>query len=75
MQSKADMKKHDFKKNTDGELMNMLAEKREEIRGFRFGTAGSAARNEKALHTNKKDVARILTERNARARKTPVKTA
>jgi ribosomal protein L29 len=68
------MKKPNFKTNTDEELIKTLADKREEVRAFRFSTAGSAARDVKALHTNKKDVARILTERNARARNTSAQT-
>lgn len=61
------MKTHSFKQNTDAELMQTLAQKREEVRAFRFGTAGSTARNVKVLHINKKDIARILTEVNKRA--------
>lgn len=64
------MKKHDFKKNTDAELTKTLIEKREEVRAFRFGTAGSVARTVKTLHTNKKDIARILTELNAHTQST-----
>jgi ribosomal protein L29 len=62
------MKKQDFTKEKDADLMNTLTKKREELRMFRFGTAGSATRDVKALHTNKKDVARILTELAARSR-------
>lgn len=61
------MKKQDFKKNTDADLIKTLAQKREELRTFRFGTAGSVSRDVKAFHTNKKDVARILTELNVRS--------
>ena len=61
------MKIHSFKQNTDTELMKMLTEKREEVRAFRFGTAGSTARNVKTLRINKKDIARIFTEVNKRA--------
>ena len=55
------MKKEDFTQKKDEELHKMLAEKREEVRAFRFSNAGSATRTVKALRTNKKDIARILT--------------
>lgn len=63
------MKKEDFTKKKDAELVKMLTEKREALRAFRFGTAGSAAREVKSLYSNKKDVARILTELAVRSRK------
>jgi ribosomal protein L29 len=61
------MKKTDFTKEKDADLMKTFAEKREALRAFRFGTAGSTTRDVKALHINKKDVARILTELKARS--------
>lgn len=60
------MKKTDFTKEQDAELMKTLAAKRGDVRGFRFGTAGSAKRDVRALRANKKDIARILTELNKR---------
>ncbi len=44
----------------------MLGEKREEERHLRFGVAGSATRDVRAIRTNKREIARILTELNAR---------
>ena len=60
------MKKTNFTKEKDTDLLETLAKKREEVRDFRFSMAGSAARDVKALRANKKDIARILTELSAR---------
>lgn len=60
------MKKQDFTKEQDADLMKTLAVKREAVRGFRFGVAGSATRDVRTLRTDKKDIARILTELNTR---------
>jgi ribosomal protein L29 len=59
------MKKTDFKTKNEGELHKLLAEKREAVRAFRFGTSGSRTKNVKVGHNNKKDIARILTALNA----------
>jgi len=50
------------------DLKKLLAEKREEIRTFRFGTAGAAIRNTKARKNLRHDIAQILTELNKRAK-------
>ncbi len=47
----------------DNDLIKLVGEKREEIRSFRFGTAG---RNVSAHRIARKDVARALTELNDR---------
>lgn len=60
----------DLEKKSDQDLMKELREKREALRGFRFDVAGSKPRNVKEGHAIKKDIARILTERSARAKKT-----
>ncbi len=52
----------DLAKKTDKELKDTLAEKRETVRSFRFGMAGSATRDTKAGMNAKRDIARILTE-------------
>lgn len=49
------------------ELIKALAEKREVLRNFRFGIAGSKTRNVKEGSNAKKDIARILTELNRNA--------
>ena len=54
------------KTKNDKELTEMLTEKREEVRLFRFGTAGSAARDVRAPRKARRMVARILTEQRAR---------
>ncbi len=51
----------------EAELTKLLAEKREELRAFRFGTKGSRTRNTKAGLRARRDIARILTYRRARA--------
>jgi ribosomal protein L29 len=55
-------------KKTDKELKEMLAEKREVVRSFRFGMAGSATRDTKAGKNAKRDIARIMTEMTRRAK-------
>lgn len=52
------------------DLKTTLAEKREEVRSFRFGMAGGATRNTKVARAAKREIARILTELTRRA-KTP----
>ncbi|OGZ16363.1 MAG: 50S ribosomal protein L29 [Candidatus Lloydbacteria bacterium RIFOXYC12_FULL_46_25] len=56
------MKITDIRKLADKEIVKMLAEKREEVRQFRFDIAGSKAKNVKTGSNTKKDVARLLTE-------------
>lgn len=52
----------EFAKKSDQDLRKMIDEKREELRGFRFGEAGSRTRNVRAGRTLRREVARILTE-------------
>ena len=59
-------KKADIKNKTDKDLQKDLNEKRESIRSFRFGIAGSKVRNIKEGKNSKKTIARILTEINSR---------
>ena len=51
----------DFEKKTADELKKLLAEKREELREFRFGMKGSRTRDTKFGANIKKDIARIMT--------------
>jgi ribosomal protein L29 len=60
------MKKTDFKKYTVEDLQKEIAEKRESLRTFRFGSAGSRSRNTREGRNLRKEVARMLTELNAR---------
>jgi len=58
----------ELRKKSDNDLKKYIAEKREELRGLRFKSAGSGMRDVKSIRTTKKEIARALTERNARAR-------
>ena len=57
-----------FTEKTVPELENLLAEKREALRKFRFGIAGSKNRNVKEGKNLRKEIAQILTEIGKRAR-------
>lgn len=57
---------NEIRKQSDKDLEKMLAEKRGEVRQFRFDVTGSKAKDIKAGANAKKTVARILTELNAR---------
>ncbi len=48
------------------ELQSSIAEKREALRAFRFGGAGSRARNVREGREIRKEIARMLTELRAR---------
>lgn len=52
----------DFKKMNDADLLKTLKEKREALRVFRFGVAGSKTRNVKEASVIKRDIARVMTE-------------
>lgn len=52
----------ELKTKSEKDLKTSLAEKREEVRQFRFGMAGSATRNTKAQKGARKHIARTLTE-------------
>lgn len=51
---------------SDTDLAKELAEKREELRAFRFGASGSKARDPHTASRLRKEIARILTELSAR---------
>ena len=51
-----------FTEKTVPELENLLAEKREALRKFRFGIAGSKNRNVKEGKNLRKEIAAMLTE-------------
>ena len=51
----------DLSKKTEKELHVLLGEKKEALRVFRFGIAGSNVKNVKEGKTVKKDIARIMT--------------
>lgn len=56
----------DITNKTVETLQTELTEKREALRVFRFGGAGSRSRNVREGRTLRKDIARLLTELNAR---------
>lgn len=58
----------DIQKKNDKELASFVNEKREETRAFRFGVAGAGTRDVRKVRTAKKEIARALTEMNARIR-------
>jgi ribosomal protein L29 len=47
------------------ELRKTIADKREELRALRFGSAGSKNKNVKAARSLRKEIARALTALNA----------
>ena len=59
----------DFKNKTEKDLKKELNEKREALRDFRFGIAGSKVRDVKEGQNTRKEIARILTELNFRKEK------
>jgi ribosomal protein L29 len=48
------------------DLQKEIATKREALRAFRFGEAGTRTRNVKEGHNLRKEIARLLTEANSR---------
>lgn len=60
------MEMKDLKKKKDDELAKLLNEKREALREFRFGMAGSRTRNTKEGRMLRKEIAQILTEQGQR---------
>lgn len=59
----------DITKTSEKELQKQLREKRNALREIRFGMAGSKARNVHEARNIRHEVAAILTELNARLRK------
>jgi len=59
-------KKETFKETSDKDIQKLLDEKREALRVFRFGSAGSKTRNVKEGRLVRRDIARLLTEKNSR---------
>ncbi len=58
------MKKTKYTGKSREDLVKALYEKREALRNFRFGEAGSKTRNVKEGVGVRKDIARIMTELN-----------
>lgn len=57
-----------FENKTDAELTELLKEKREALRGIRFNASGSGMRDTNARKNIRREIARILTEMNRRAK-------
>ncbi|KKU81876.1 MAG: hypothetical protein UY07_C0007G0030 [Parcubacteria group bacterium GW2011_GWA1_47_8] len=58
----------EFNKKSAEDLTKLLGENQESLRAFRFGRAGSPKKDVKNTSLLRKDIARILTEMNARTR-------
>ena len=56
----------DLKKMTKGNIEKEIAQKREALRSFRFGESGGRSRNVREGRNLRRDIARLLTELNAR---------
>ncbi|OGG49449.1 50S ribosomal protein L29 [Candidatus Kaiserbacteria bacterium RIFCSPHIGHO2_01_FULL_54_36] len=56
----------DFSKQDVAELQKAIADKREALRVFRFGGAGSRTRNVREGRALRREIAQILTELRAR---------
>ncbi len=67
------MKKTDLKKSSVEDLRKEIVEKREALRLFRFGSAGSRSRNTREGRNLRKEIARLLTALNGLVAKTPKK--
>jgi ribosomal protein L29 len=62
-------KKITFHNHTPEELATYVNDKREELRALQFNVAGSKNKNVKAARNLRKEIARALTETNARKTK------
>lgn len=58
----------ELKKKSSEDLAKLLDEKREAVRASRFDLAGASKKNTKATGLVRKEIARILTEQNLRAK-------
>jgi len=58
----------DLMKKSVADLEKMVIEKREALKNFRFGLAGSKVTNLKEGRNTRKDIARLLTAINVKTR-------
>ncbi len=56
----------DLKNTSDKDLNKELSQKKEVLRLFRFGVAGSKSKDIRKGRNVRKDIAKILTEKNSR---------
>lgn len=64
-----------MQKKSDAELATLVQESREALRSARFGTAGAGNSDVKKVREAKTNIARALTELNARKRSETNKNA
>jgi large subunit ribosomal protein L29 len=65
------LRARDLRNMTDAELDRRMAETRQELFNLHFQTATGVLENSARLRTAKREIARILTVKNERARTTP----
>lgn len=58
----------DLKNRQADDLLKEIAEKRDALRAFRFGEAGTRTRNVREGRTLRREIARLLTEVNSRGK-------
>ena len=56
----------EYKNKTEKEITNLLNEKRENLRSFRFSLSGGKSRNVREGRNTRKEIARLMTEVNSR---------
>lgn len=56
----------ELQNKTTKDLIKFISDTREELRAFRFKAAGTVVRDIKAINQAKRELARALTELNAR---------
>jgi len=67
--------KNNFSKYSIDDLRKEIVQKREALRSFRFGSAGSRSRNTREGRNLRKDIARLMTEVSVRRVANSKKTA
>ena len=68
------MRARELRELTDDELDQKMAETRHELFNLRFQTATGVLENSARLRTAKREIARILSVKNERARQVPIQT-
>jgi ribosomal protein L29 len=58
----------DIREKNSADLVKLVSEKREDLRKFRFGTAGSSLRDTRTQRNTRREIARALTELNTRTK-------
>ena len=56
----------EYKNKTEKEITNLLNEKREVLRNFRFSLSGGKSRNVREGRNTRKEIARLMTELSGR---------